>query len=79
MKKILVLVAAAAVLTGCGSPADYDKDATREELKAECKRYGGELNTYRYGSNVQGNPWMGNCINISTGNKFDAYVPGVLK
>ncbi|MNC39221.1 hypothetical protein D3C75_878690 [compost metagenome] len=80
MKKVLVLAALAAALTGCGILGnDYDTEATKQQLKDECKRYGGELNTYRYGSNVRNNPWMGNCINVSTGNKFDVYVPGALK
>lgn len=80
MKKILVMAVMAAALTGCGLGGDnYESEGTKQQLKDECKRYGGELNTYRYGSNVRNNPWLGNCINISTGNKFDVYVPGVPK
>lgn len=83
MNKILamaVMAAALAVLTGCIREDDYDQEASRKQLVEECKTYGGVLQTYRFGnSNVQGNPWVGNCINPTTGNQFKAFAEGVRK
>lgn len=79
MKRVL-LVVLATMLMGCKIDADlYDRAATVKQLQSECKRFGGELNTYRYGTAVRGRSWSGDCIHIASGAKFEVYVPGVLE
>jgi len=81
VKKILLLVAMAAVLAGCDIPSEsgFDIDATRAQIKAECQEYGGKANTIRLSYYVDKRPWTGTCINPNTGNTFDVYVKGVRK
>lgn len=80
MKKLLGIAVLGLALAGCQEPVQYDEQASVQQLKDECKRFGGELNTYRNGySNVNGMPFTGNCINVTTGNKYEVYARGVLK
>lgn len=77
----MLLVALAVVLSGCDlkRESDFDMDATRQEIKAECIAFGGLPNTIRLSYSVNKRPWTGNCINPNTGTGFEVYVKGVEK
>lgn len=79
MKKILLATLAVLTLAGCKTDSDYDMEATRAQVRAECEEYGGKAVTMRLSHTVDDRPWVANCINSNTGNEFQVFVKGVLK
>lgn len=79
MKKVLLATLAVLALAGCKTDSDYDMEATRAQVRAECEAFGGKASTMQLSYQVDNRPWAGNCINSNTGNEFRVYVKGVLK
>lgn len=79
MKKILLLVAMAAALTGCGAD-DYDWDATKAKATEICLDFGGKIKYMEYNAiKAEKFAFYAKCINTSTGNEFGVGFPGVRK
>lgn len=79
MKKILLATLATLALAGCKTDSDYDMEATRAQVRAECEEYGGKAITMRITRDVNNRPWAAVCINSNTGAEFNVYVSGVLQ
>lgn len=79
MKRVLLTALIALTLAGCRDDSDYDMEATRTQVRAECEEYGGKATTMQISHFVNGRPWAATCINKTTGNEFRVYVKGVLK
>jgi len=79
VKKVLLLVALAAALTGCAMTEDFDVSATRVQAEEECQRFNGVRTVMTLDYYVSSKPWTVTCVNTSTGNSFKVYVPGIRK
>lgn len=79
MKKILLLVAMAATLTGCGAD-DYDWDATKAKATEICLDFGGKVKYMEYAPfRRESSSFDVRCINTNTGIQFWVSISGVRK
>lgn len=80
MKKVLLIVALAAALTGCDGADNYNWDATKQKATDICVEYGGKIKYMEFGgSNQKKWAFRAHCVNTSTGNEFGVSFPGILK